>query len=145
MICVTLVPIANNTLIEVWVQGEKIEGQWKFDDGTPIPNFCPIFPGTNPEEIRIRARGSTSFVCWDNLNIALFHYSCEYPVNWINKLYITLCAYHVLLNTYFNKQKYLNFSSRWLFSKRFIIVMCFKQLCVDIKIRCVRNELIGHI
>lgn len=81
LICVTLVPIANNTLIEVWVQGEKIEGQWKFDDGTPIPNFCPITTGTNPGEIRIRARGSTSFVCWDNLNIALFHYSCEYPVN----------------------------------------------------------------
>uniref|UniRef100_K1QEB5 C-type lectin domain-containing protein n=1 Tax=Magallana gigas TaxID=29159 RepID=K1QEB5_MAGGI len=45
------VPIANNTLIEVWVQGEKIEGQWKFDDGTPIPNFCPITTGTNPGEI----------------------------------------------------------------------------------------------
>lgn len=60
-----LVSNANNTFIQAWVQGEVIVGQWKFDDKTPIPNFCPIIADyIDPEKIHLRARGSTSFDCW---------------------------------------------------------------------------------
>lgn len=72
-----LVPIANNAEIEVWVQGEKIEGQWLFDDGTPIPNFCPINEGSNANQVHIRAKGSTSFNCNDADDSFLCN-SCEY-------------------------------------------------------------------
>ncbi|XP_052695677.1 uncharacterized protein LOC128174082 [Crassostrea angulata] len=72
------VPIANNASLQVWVQGEKVGGQWQFDDGTLIPGFCPIEMSNNPGEVHFRARGSTSFNCTDALNNDEFHYSCEY-------------------------------------------------------------------
>lgn len=72
------VPIANNTILQVWVQGEKVGGQWQFDDGTPIPDFCPISLSNRPEEIHLRARGTTSFVCLDDAYFHQRHYSCEY-------------------------------------------------------------------
>lgn len=73
-----LVPIANNAIINVWVQGEKIEGQWLFDDGTPIPNFCRISTSNGPKEVHLRAHGSASFSCIDAPNSDPYHYSCEY-------------------------------------------------------------------
>lgn len=73
-----LVPIANNSRIHVWVQGEKVGGEWQFDDGTLIPDFCPISTTNGPDEIHLRARGSTSFNCADAPNMSEFHYSCEY-------------------------------------------------------------------
>lgn len=73
-----LVPIANNSIIEVWVHGEKIGSQWQFDDGTPIPDFCPISMTNGTSEVHLRARGTTSFTCADFHNGGPFHYSCEY-------------------------------------------------------------------
>ncbi|XP_052693543.1 uncharacterized protein LOC128171795 [Crassostrea angulata] len=55
------VPIANNEILQVWVQGEKVGGQWQFDDGTQIPGFCPIGMTNEADEIRLRARGTTLF------------------------------------------------------------------------------------
>ncbi|XP_052695678.1 uncharacterized protein LOC128174083 [Crassostrea angulata] len=72
------VPIANNSIIHVWVQGEKVGGQWQFDDGTLIPGFCPIRMSNKPGEVHLRAEGSTSFKCTDFHNGGPFHYSCEY-------------------------------------------------------------------
>lgn len=71
-------PIANNTLIEVWVQGEKVEGQWQFDDGTPIPDVCPTVMSNEQVEVHIRAWGSTSLTCVDAPNSKLYHYSCKF-------------------------------------------------------------------
>lgn len=62
----------------MWVQGEKIGNQWLFDDGTPIPNYCPIIMGTEPAEIHLRANGSASFICIDAYNSNKYHYTCEY-------------------------------------------------------------------
>nr|XP_019924464.2 uncharacterized protein LOC109619238 [Crassostrea gigas] len=73
------VSVANNTVIQVWVQGEKIGGQWKFDDGTPIPEYCRFSMSNGPNEVHMRAFGSTSFACGDNPNGSPFNYSCEYP------------------------------------------------------------------
>lgn len=61
-------PIANNTLIEVWVQGEKVEGQWQFDDGTPIPDVCPTVMSNEQGKVHIQALGSTSLTCVDAPN-----------------------------------------------------------------------------
>nr|XP_034319372.1 uncharacterized protein LOC117687235 [Crassostrea gigas] len=72
------VPIANYAILQVWVQGEKVEGEWQFDDGSPIPGFCPISMTNNPEEIHLRARGTTSFECLDDPKINEHHYTCEY-------------------------------------------------------------------
>lgn len=73
-----LVPIANNALLQVWVQGEKVEGQWLFDDGTQIPDFCPIGMTHGLDEIHLRAYGTTSFDCLDEAYFSKKHYSCEY-------------------------------------------------------------------
>lgn len=74
-----VVSVANNTVIQVWVQGEKIEVQWKFDDGTPIPEYCRFSMSNGPTEVHMRAFGSTSFACGDNPNGSPFNYSCQYP------------------------------------------------------------------
>lgn len=73
-----LVPIANSTLLQIWVQGEKVGGQWRFDDGFPIPYFCPIRMSNGPNEVHLRALGTISFTCADALNSNLYHYLCEY-------------------------------------------------------------------
>lgn len=70
--------IANNSEIQVWVQGEKIGGQWLFDDGSPIPGFCRISASNGSSEIHLRAIGTKTFFCADNWYGALHHYSCEY-------------------------------------------------------------------
>lgn len=73
-----LVPIANNEILQVWVQGEKVGGQWEFDDGTVIPGFCRISMSGNPEEVHLRARIEPSVSCVDDPNNSQHHYSCEY-------------------------------------------------------------------
>lgn len=76
-----LVPIANTALLQVWVQGKKVGGEWQFDDGTQIPDFCPIGMTNGAGEIHLRASregGSTSFDCLDDPKINEHHYSCEY-------------------------------------------------------------------
>lgn len=73
-----LVPVANNTLIQVWIESEKVGGQWQFHDGSPIPDVCPILMSNGTEEIHLRAKGSTSFSCFDAPNNNTYHYSCEY-------------------------------------------------------------------
>lgn len=70
--------IANNTVIHVWVQGEKIGGQWLFDDGTPIPEYCRFSMSNGLKEVHMRAFGSSSFACGDNSHSSPFNYSCEY-------------------------------------------------------------------
>lgn len=73
-----LAKIANNSEIQVWVQGEKIGGQWLFDDGSPIPGFCRISASNGSPEIHLRAKGTKTFICADNWYGAIHHYSCEY-------------------------------------------------------------------
>ncbi|XP_052692927.1 uncharacterized protein LOC128171220 [Crassostrea angulata] len=74
------VPIANNTLIQVWIESIKVNGQWQFHDGSPMPNVCKINMSGGPEEVHVRARihGSTDLYYQDGVNEDLFHYSCEY-------------------------------------------------------------------
>lgn len=73
-------PIANNTLIQVWIESIKVDGRWLFYDGFPIPNVCDIKIGRGQEEVHVRARvnGSTDLYYQDGVNADLFHYSYEY-------------------------------------------------------------------
>lgn len=71
-------PFANNAIIEVWVESEKVGSQWQFHDGSPIPQICPIEMTNESTEVRLRARGSTSLACWDCPETNMYHYSCEY-------------------------------------------------------------------
>lgn len=34
--------IANNTLIQVWIELIKVDGRWQFHDASPMPNVCWI-------------------------------------------------------------------------------------------------------
>lgn len=71
-------PIANGARINVWVQGEKTGGQWQFDDGTQIPHVCPLVTENKPDEIHLRARGTTNFDCRDAAESVLYHFTCVY-------------------------------------------------------------------
>lgn len=73
-----LVPIANKKAIEVWVQGIKVESQWQFHDGSPMPFFCSTSMTNGPTEVHIRARGSTDFTFVDNNENGSHNYMCEY-------------------------------------------------------------------
>lgn len=79
-----LVPIANGSTIDVWIQGEKYAGGYIFHDGSPFPSdfgtgtFCPVELNPDPNEIRFRAHGSTTFECWDRAQHHLYSYLCEY-------------------------------------------------------------------
>eukprot|EP00105_Crassostrea_gigas_P040753 XP_019924901.1 PREDICTED: uncharacterized protein LOC109619399 [Crassostrea gigas] len=73
-----VVPIANNTVTQVWVQGEKVGQQWQFHDGSPMPDFCPISMSNSSSEIRLRAYGTTSFTCVDNTDNSKYYYVCEH-------------------------------------------------------------------
>eukprot|EP00105_Crassostrea_gigas_P040748 XP_019924896.1 PREDICTED: uncharacterized protein LOC109619397 [Crassostrea gigas] len=74
------VPVANNSEIQVWVQGEKVGGQWQFDDGTPIPDICPIQMSNGTTEVHYRAKGTSAFRCYDAPNGDRYHFSCEYQL-----------------------------------------------------------------
>lgn len=58
-------PISNGVTIDVWIQGEKITGGLIFHDGSPFPTkfdtFCPLGLGSDPNETRVRAHGSSAF------------------------------------------------------------------------------------
>lgn len=54
------VRIAKNNKIEVWVQGELVGGQWLFDEGTPIPDLCPLNLGGTGTQEHIRAKSIVS-------------------------------------------------------------------------------------
>lgn len=62
----------------VWIESIKVGGQWKFHDGSPVPDFCPISTSGHPEEVHLRAKGSTDFTCLDCPGMDMYHYSCEY-------------------------------------------------------------------
>lgn len=68
-------PIANNTLIQVWIESIKFNGQWQFHDGSPMPNVCWINLSGGPEEVHVRARvhGSIDLYYQDDLNEDFFH------------------------------------------------------------------------
>uniref|UniRef100_K1R1M3 Uncharacterized protein n=1 Tax=Magallana gigas TaxID=29159 RepID=K1R1M3_MAGGI len=91
-----LVPIANGVTIDVWIQGENFEGSLIFHDGSPFPTdidtFCPLYLGDYPTETRVRARGFSTFVCWDRSQDVPFSYLCEYYLvlaTEVNSLYIS--------------------------------------------------------
>lgn len=72
--------IANNTLIQVWIESIKVNDQWQFHDGSTMPILCDINVSEGLEEVHVRARvqDSTDLYYQDGLNKDLFHYSCEY-------------------------------------------------------------------
>lgn len=76
------VPIASGEDIDVWIQGENTADGLIFHDETPFPadfnTFCPLDLTDYPTETRVRARGFSTFVCWDRSQDVPFSYLCEY-------------------------------------------------------------------
>lgn len=74
--------IASGEIIDVWIQGENTADGLIFHDETPFPadfyTFCPLDLDNYPDETRIRARGISTFECWDKSQNAPFSYMCEY-------------------------------------------------------------------
>ncbi|XP_061190698.1 uncharacterized protein LOC133198680 [Saccostrea echinata] len=70
-------PYATVDPIEVWVQGEKLNGEWRFHDLTPMPTICPLSESNHTVEIHLRAMSIYNFSCVDSYPGAKYHYVCE--------------------------------------------------------------------
>lgn len=77
-----LVPIANGSTIDVWIQGIKVENELFFHDKSRMPtNFdeiCPLSLAGDEYEIHVRARGSSTFTCHDMNPTTEYSFMCEY-------------------------------------------------------------------
>lgn len=69
-----------NTLIQVWIESIKVDGQWQFYDGSRMPLLCDIEMSGYQSEVHVRAcvQDSTDLYYEDSLSSSTFHYSCEY-------------------------------------------------------------------
>lgn len=114
LICGFPVPIANGSTIDVWIQGEKYAGGYIFHDGSSFPTdfgtgtFCPVQLNPDPNEIRFRAHGSSTFDCRDRAQHHLYSYLCEYYRRftiWNKQCTCTLYPPGVTLNGKTKKKK----------------------------------------
>ncbi|XP_022311379.2 uncharacterized protein LOC111116676 [Crassostrea virginica] len=72
-----LAPFTSSGAIQVWVQAVKVDQVWRFHDGSPVPEFCPMYMSNSSLEIHLRAR-SPGFGCLDYSEAGPFSYVCEY-------------------------------------------------------------------
>ncbi|XP_062593281.1 uncharacterized protein LOC134254773 [Saccostrea cucullata] len=62
----------------VWLQGEEIDGVWRFRDGTFFDNNCKTIRQTNyPEETHLTSSSETDFGCDDEDPANKHHHVCE--------------------------------------------------------------------
>nr|XP_034319353.1 uncharacterized protein LOC117687213 [Crassostrea gigas] len=77
-----LVPIANGSKIDVWIQGTKVGDEWFFNDGaqmsTDFNAICPLILSSTISEIHLRAHGSTTFSCLDMIPSVEYSFMCEH-------------------------------------------------------------------
>lgn len=85
-----------NTLIRVWIESIKVNGQWQFYDGSLMLHVCHIEMSRGPEEVHVRTRVqySTNLYYQNGVNEDLFHYSCEYSK--LSAIYIQLAKKEIL-------------------------------------------------
>lgn len=78
----SLVPIANGSKIDVWIQGTKVGDEWLFNDGaqmsTDFNAICPLILSSTISEIHLRAHGSTTFSCLDMIPSVEYSFMCEH-------------------------------------------------------------------
>lgn len=78
----SLVPIANGSKIDVWIQGTKVGDEWFFNDGaqmsTDFNAICPLILSSTISEIHLRAHGSTKFSCLDMIPSVEYSFMCEH-------------------------------------------------------------------
>ncbi|XP_062599529.1 uncharacterized protein LOC134261067, partial [Saccostrea cucullata] len=72
-----LVLTANISRAEVWIQGRKVNGEWRFHDGAPFIHFCPLVASNGSIETRLRSMTKDDFKCYDNVPEAQYNYVCE--------------------------------------------------------------------
>ncbi|XP_061190503.1 type-2 ice-structuring protein-like [Saccostrea echinata] len=72
-----LVLTANISNAEVWIQGMKVSGIWRFHDGTPFIHYCPLVASNGSIETRLRSLTKDGFKCYDNVPEAQYNYVCE--------------------------------------------------------------------
>ena len=75
--CISTAPFTSSGAIQVWVQAVKVDQVWRFHDGSPVPEFCPMYMSNSSLEIHLRAR-SPGFGCLDYSEAGPFSYVCEY-------------------------------------------------------------------
>lgn len=77
----SLVPIANGSKIDPWIQVTKVGDDCFFHDGAQMPTdlnaFCPLILTSTLDEIHLRAEGSTTFSCVDMIPTAGYTFLCE--------------------------------------------------------------------
>lgn len=63
-----LVPIANGSKIDVWIQGTKVGGNWFFHDGAQMPTdlnaLCPLILTITVDEYIFEQTGGQHFPVW---------------------------------------------------------------------------------
>eukprot|EP00105_Crassostrea_gigas_P002472 XP_011415016.1 PREDICTED: uncharacterized protein LOC105319257 [Crassostrea gigas] len=76
-----LLPIANGSTIDVWIQGTKVGNDWFFHDGSKMPEdfdaICPLALDNNVNETHLRVHGSSTFPCWDMVPTRRYSFLCE--------------------------------------------------------------------
>ncbi|XP_062579585.1 uncharacterized protein LOC134241562 [Saccostrea cucullata] len=68
---------AANGNIQVWVQGVKENGQWKFHDGSSMPAVCPVVESNVTGENHMRSINDYDFECADVKATVLYNYISE--------------------------------------------------------------------
>lgn len=81
IVFLSLVPIANGSKIDPWIQVTKVGDDCFFHDGAQMPTdlnaFCPLILTSTVDEIHLRADGSTTyniFLCGHDSNCGV-HFS----------------------------------------------------------------------
>jgi hypothetical protein len=70
---------ANVLTDEVWIQGELVDGEWRFHDGSPfaVDQFCPFSDPIRTSENRIRMIPRLGYTCHDINVLWSFAAVCE--------------------------------------------------------------------
>nr|XP_022312457.1 uncharacterized protein LOC111117596 [Crassostrea virginica] len=64
--------------IEVWIQAVLVNQEWRFHDGSVVPEVCPRSVGVAAGEDYLRAKSANDFKCYDINAGHKCLYICEY-------------------------------------------------------------------
>ncbi|XP_061190699.1 uncharacterized protein LOC133198681 [Saccostrea echinata] len=67
----------DSSSIQIWVQGVKTGSEWRFHDGSLMPEILTISETNGAGEIHIRSRSADDFTFRDAGPLSNFHYMCE--------------------------------------------------------------------
>ena len=62
----------------MWIQAVLVNQEWRFHDGSVVPEVCPRMVSGNAGEDYLRARSADDFKCHDMSAGGKYLYICEY-------------------------------------------------------------------